>query len=227
MVIIGPASFKMGSPGFSRFAEERPQHSVKIKKFAFGKYEITFAQYDKFAQATKRRIPDNLYMDRATHPVIFVSWDDAYYYAKWLSDQTGHTYRLPTEAEWEYAAGGGSTAAFWWGFDEQPNMAHCFGCGTGLDPRKPTKIGSFKANPFNIYDTAGNVAEWVQDCWHDNYEGAPSDGSVWEGGDCAYRVVRGGSYSSPPQSLRTAHRDKFKSDQPYDQIGIRLVRELE
>jgi len=227
LVIVGPATFQMGSPGTSRFAEERPRHTVKVKKFAFSKYEITFLQYDKFAKATKRPLPDNLYMDRATHPVIYVSWDDAYYYAKWLSEQTGKTYRLPSEAEWEYAAGGGNDATFWWGYDEKLNMAHCFGCGTGLDPRKPTKVGSFKANQFNIYDTAGNVLEWVQDCWHDNYIEAPTNGNVWEGGDCAYRVVRGGSYSSPPQSLRTAKRDKFKSDQAYDQIGIRIVREME
>ena len=106
-------------------------------------------------------------------------------------------------------------------------MAHCFGCGSGLDPRKPTKVGSFKPNPFNLYDTAGNVAEWVQDCWHENYEGAPTDGIVWEGGDCAYRVVRGGSFSSPPASLRTSKRDKFKSDTTYDQIGIRIVRDVD
>jgi formylglycine-generating enzyme required for sulfatase activity/serine/threonine protein phosphatase PrpC len=227
VVILGPGTLEMGSPGTSRFADERPRHTVNIKKFAISKYEITFAQYDKFAKASKRTLPDNLYMDRATHPVIYVSWDDAYYYAKWLSEQTGRTYRLPSEAEWEYAAGAGNNSSFWWGYDEKPNMAHCFGCATGLDPRKPTKVGSFNANSFNIYDSAGNVAEWVQDCWHDNYVDAPANGSVWEGGDCAYRVVRGGAYSSPPQSLRTSKRDKFKSDQAYDHIGIRIVRELD
>jgi formylglycine-generating enzyme required for sulfatase activity len=106
-------------------------------------------------------------------------------------------------------------------------MAHCFGCGSGFDPRKPTKIGSFSANAFGLHDTAGNVAEWVYDCWHDDYKNAPADGSVWEGGDCAYRVVRGGAYSSPISSLRSQKRDKFKSEQSYDHIGIRLVRELD
>ena len=110
--------------------------------------------------------------------------------------------------------------------DAEYHRAHCFGCGSGLDPRKPTKIGTFAANKFGVFDTAGNVAEWVRDCWHDNYNGAPTTGEVWEGGDCITRVVRGGSYSSPPQSIRTAKRDKFKSDSLYDNIGIRVVREV-
>jgi formylglycine-generating enzyme required for sulfatase activity/serine/threonine protein phosphatase PrpC len=225
MVWIPAATFEMGSGGASRNADERPRHSVNIRKSAMSKYEITFAEYEKFAAATGRRIPDNLYLDKATHPVFFVTWDDAFYYSKWLTDQTGNKYRLPTEAEWEYAAGAGKTSPFWWGFDEEPNRAHCFGCGSSFDPRKPTKVGSFGANPFGLFDTGGNVAEWVADCWHDTYTGAPSDGGVWEGGDCVYRVARGGAFSSPPQSIRHAKRDRYKSDQTYDHIGIRLVRE--
>ena len=225
MVWIPAGTFQMGSSGSSRYAEERPRHTVKVDKFAMSKYEVTFAEYDKFAKSTGRKLPDNLYMDRDTHPVIFVTWDDAYYYAKWLSGQTGKKYRLPTEAEWEYAAGTGKTSPFWWGFNEEPGKAHCFGCGTGLDPRKPTKVGSFAPNPFGVYDTAGNVAEWVHDCWHDDYKNAPNTAEPWEGGDCAYRVVRGGAYSSPPQSIRHAKRDKYKSDSAYDHIGIRLARD--
>ncbi|MBI2969951.1 MAG: SUMF1/EgtB/PvdO family nonheme iron enzyme [Gammaproteobacteria bacterium] len=225
MLWIPAGTFEMGSPGSSRNADERPRHAVKIDRFAIGKYEITFTEYEKFANATGRRIPDNLYMEKETHPVIFVTWDDAFYYARWLSEQTGKKYRLPSETEWEYVAGTGKTSTFWWGFDEEPQRAHCFGCGTGLDPRKPTKVGSFKANAFGVFDTAGNVAEWARDCWHENYSGAPSDGGVWEGGDCTYRVARGGAYSSPPQSIRHAKRDRYKSDQAYDHIGFRLVRE--
>lgn len=225
MIKIPAATFDMGSPGTSRHADERPRHSVKISQFAISKYEISFAEYDKFAKATDRKVPDNLYMDRKTHPVIFISWDDAYYYSRWLSEQTGKKYRLPSESEWEYAAGTGKRSPYWWGFDEEPGRAHCFGCGTGLDPRKPTKLGSFKPNELGVYDTAGNVAEWVKDCWHDTYKGAPTDGSVWEGGDCSYRVSRGGAYSSPPASIRHTKRDKFKSDQVYDHIGIRVVRD--
>ena len=225
MVWIPAGSFEMGSPSSSTNAEERPRHSVKIKKFAISKYEITFSEYDKFAKSTGRKIPDNMYMDRATTPVIFISWDDAYNYAKWLAEETGKKYRLPSEAEWEYAASGGKKSTFWWGFNEEVGKAHCFTCESQFDPRKPTKIGSFQPNQFGIYDTAGNVAEWVHDCWHENYNDAPGDGSIWEGGDCTMRAARGGSYISPQQSIRTAKRDKFKSNSGYDHIGIRLVRE--
>jgi len=225
MVWMPAGSFEMGSPSSSTNAEERPRHSVKIKKFAISKYEITFSEYDKFAKSTGRKIPDNMYMDRATTPVIFISWDDAYNYAKWLAEETGKKYRLPSEAEWEYAASGGKKSTFWWGFNEEVGKAHCFTCESQFDPRKPTKIGSFQPNQFGIYDTAGNVAEWVHDCWHENYNDAPGDGSIWEGGDCTMRAARGGSYISPQQSIRTAKRDKFKSNSGYDHIGIRLVRE--
>ena len=225
MVIIPAGNYLMGSSG-SRYSEERPRREVTVSSFAVSQYEITFAEYDLFAEATGRRKPDSLYMERATHPVIFVTWDDAYYYTKWLSEQTGERYRLPNEAEWEYMAGSGKKSPFWWGYDEEPNRAHCFGCGTGLDPRKPTRVGSFGPNPFNVYDTAGNVSEWVHDCWHDNYKNAPKFSEVWEGGECALRVTRGGAYSTPPQSIRSQKRDKFKSDQPYDHIGIRVVREI-
>lgn len=225
MRVIPAGKFAMGSTS-SKNSDERPRHDVSVEQFAASQYEITFAQYDLFAKAEGKKIPDSLYLDRETHPVIFISWDEAYYYTKWLSEETGQKYRLATEAEWEYMASTGKKSTFWWGYDEEPNRAHCFGCGTNLDPRKPTKIGSFEANPFGLYDTSGNVGEWVHDCWHDNYNGAPESADVWEGGDCSYRVVRGGAYSTPPQSTRNAKRDKFKSDKAYDHIGIRVVREI-
>lgn len=227
MVVIPAGEFDMGSPGTSRYREERPRHRVSVKKFAISKFEITFEQYEKFAAETGRRIPDNLYMDKPTHPVIFVTWDDAYYYTEWLSEQTGASYRLPSEAEWEYAAGTGKRSPYWWGYNMEPNMAHCAaGCSTRFDPKKPTAIGSFDPNSFGVYDTAGNVAEWVEDCWHDDYNNAPANGKVWVGGDCVFRAVRGGAFSSPEDSIRHSKRDKFKSDQAYDHIGIRVVREI-
>jgi len=227
MVVIPAGSFEMGSSASSRFADERPRHTVKIKSFAVSKYEVTFVEYDKFANATNRKKPDDLYMDRETHPVVYVEWDDAYYYTKWLSEQTGKKYRLLSESEWEYAASTGKKSSFWWGFDEEPGRAHCFSCETGLDPRKPSKIGGFAANEFGLHDTAGNVSEWVRDCWHENYQDAPSDHEVWEGGDCTFRAVRGGAYISPQQSIRSAKRDKLKSDAGYDHVGIRLARDLD
>ena len=228
MVVIPEGSFSMGSSSSSsRYTDERPRHTVKVDSFAVSKYEVTFAEYDLFAKATKRKSPNDLYMDRNIHPVIFVKWDDAYYYTKWLSEQTGKKYRLLSESEWEYAASTGKNSPFWWGYDKEPNRAHCFDCETGLDPRKPSKVGGFDANKFGVHDTAGNVAEWVKDCWHENYKGAPSDSKVWEGGDCIYRAVRGGAYISPQQSIRSAKRDKLKSDSGYDHVGIRIARKLD
>jgi len=227
MVTIPAGSFEMGSSSSSRFTDERPRHTVRIKSFAVSKYEVTFAEYDKFANATNRKKPEDLYMDRETHPVVFVKWDDAYYYTKWLSEQTGKKYRLLSESEWEYAASTGKKSPFWWGYDEEPGRAHCFSCETGLDPRKPSKVGGFAANGFGLHDTAGNVSEWVRDCWHENYKDAPSDQEVWEGGDCTFRTVRGGAYLSPQQSIRSAKRDKLKSDAGYDHVGIRLARDLD
>jgi len=227
MVVIPAGSFEMGSSSSSRFTDERPRHTVKVKSLAVSKYEVTFAEYDSFAKASDRKPPDDLYMDRKTHPVIYVKWDDAYYYTKWLSEQTGKKYRLLSESEWEYAASTGTKSPFWWGYNEEIGKAHCFGCKSGLDPRKPSKVGGFEANKFGLHDTAGNVAEWVRDCWHENYNGAPNDGGVWEGGDCTYRAVRGGAYISPQQSIRSAKRDKLKSDAGYDHVGIRIARELD
>ena len=228
MIVIRGGEYEMGSPGSSRHGDERPRHTVKVKKLAVSKFEITFEQYDQFANAAGRKLPDNLFLDRKTHPVIFVTWDDAYYYAQWLGEQTGATYRLLSEAEWEYAASTGKKSPHWWGYNTEPDMAHCqLGCSTPYDPKKPTAVGSFKPNPFGVYDTAGNVAEWVEDCWHEDYTKAPTNGKVWVGGDCVFRAVRGGSYFSPEDSIRHSKRDKFKSDQAYDHIGIRVVRELE
>ncbi len=226
MVKIPGGSFQMGGAASALAPDERPRRSVAVKPFAMSKYEVTFAEYDRFAKAARRKRPDGKDWDRSTHPVVNVSWDDAYQYARWLSKQTGHNYRLPTEAEWEYAARGGSKTTYWWGYRIGKENAHCFDCKSGLHPRKPAKIGLFKPNPVGVHDSAGNVWEWVHDCYHPNYKGAPDDGSVWEGGDCTRRVARGGSFSSASTSLRSAKREKFVSHQGYDDVGIRVVREL-
>ncbi|HSS65321.1 MAG TPA: SUMF1/EgtB/PvdO family nonheme iron enzyme [Gammaproteobacteria bacterium] len=226
MVPIPGGSFRMGSGPHSIVAEERPQRSVSVRPFAISTHEITFAEYDRFARATGRARPDSGGLDRQTHPVVNVSWDDANAYVSWLNSQTGEYYRLPSEAEWEYAAAAGTTTPFWWGFDAGENNAHCFDCNTGLNPRQPTRVGSFAPNPFGLHDTAGNVAEWVQDCYHPDYRGAPADASVWEGGDCTFRVARGGSFSSASTSLRSQKRAKLRGNKGYDNVGFRVVREL-
>jgi len=125
-------------------------------------------------------LPDDEGCGRGRRPVIRVSCNDATDYAEWLSQQTGERYRLPTEAEGEYTARAGTETAYWWGNEMTPGLANCMICGTTPDKRETTPVGSFKPNPFGLYDTVGNVREWVQDCWHDSYHGAPSDGAAWE-----------------------------------------------
>ena len=222
MVWIPEGEFTMGS---NKKAEERPKHTVTIRKLAVSEKEITIGEYATYVKATGVKMPKTKGMGD-DFPVFNVSWDDAYNYVKWLSKETGEKYRLLSESEWEYAASGGKKSSFWWGYDMEPNKAHCFlGCNQELNTNIPMKTGSFDANPFGLYDTSGNIAEWVHDCWHPNYKSAPSDESVWEGGDCTQRVVRGGAFISPEQSLRTAARDKFKSNSSYEHIGIRIARE--
>ena len=224
MVVIPAGAFQMGSSR-STSPDERPRREVSVAQFAVSQYEITMAEYAEFAAASGRGQPAARGLTQNS-PVSSVSWDDARAYAAWLSAETGQRYRLASEAEWEYMASTGKRTSFWWGREPGVGRAHCFDCESGLDTGRPARIGNFEANAFGVYDTAGNVAEWVQDCWHKNYTGAPADASVREGGDCSLRVVRGGAYRSPAQSIRSAKRDKFKPDQAYEYIGIRVVREI-
>ena len=202
---------------------------------------MTFDEYDQFAKATNRELPSDGGWGRGRRPVINVSWQAAVEYTKWLSEQTGKRYRLPTEAEWEYAARGGEETAYWWGKDWVKGMANCSkaylytndDCGSQWD-KKTAPVGSFKPNPFGLYDTAGNVWEWVEDCWHENYSGAPKDGSAWttggdrtSGGDCGLRVVRGGSWSNSRWELRSSYRFRFTSVTQSDDTGFRLVQDID
>src|SRR5262249_35129386 len=177
------------------------------KSFKLGKYEVTFNEYDRFVLATNRRRPNDWRFGRGRQPAINVSWQDAVAYAEWLSKQTRKRYRLATEAEWEYAARAGSESNYWWGNELIKGMANCMSCGGQWDGGNGTApVGSFKSNPFGLYDTAGNVWEWVQDCYHENYDGAPPDGTAWEAKDptqCLNRVVRGGSWINGPDFSRT------------------------
>jgi len=225
MVIIESGSYQMGITSSVK-RDEGPRHTVKIKKFAVSKNEITFKEYDVYAKATQKNIPNPNKKNRENFPVNFVSWNDASDYVKWLTKETKQKYRLLSEAEWEYMASTGKKSTFWWGYDEEPNRAHCKTCNSEFDTSRPTKISSFEANMFGIYDTAGNVSEWIQDCWHPNYKDSPTDGSVWSGGDCSVRIARGGSFASPQQSLRNTKREKFKSNEKLSRIGIRIAREL-
>lgn len=222
MVSLPGGTFKMGSNEGSAQPSMRPQHDVSVRPFAIATHELTFAEYERFARATNRAIPPADGVDKRTFPVFGVSWEDALAYTQWLSRETGHRYALPTEAQWEYAASAGRNAPYWWGYDAPRNRAHCFGCTPGLHPRMPIQVGYFEPSPYGLYDTIGNVAEWVRDCWHANYRGAPGDGGVWEGGDCSVRVIRGGHYASPNPGAQS--RDSRPPGRGYPDVGIRVVR---
>ena len=160
---------------------EFPVHEVRISRgFWLGKYEVTFAEYDRFTAATGRARADDRGWGRGRRPVINVSWEDAVAYTEWLSGQTGERYRLPSEAEWEYAARAESVTAYSWGNEIGRNRASCWGCQSQAVFRMETvPVGSFGANRWGLHDMHGNVWEWVQDCLNTNYRGAPGDGSAW------------------------------------------------
>jgi len=225
MVELRADSFTMGSGSTSPRFEERPQHRVNLSRFAISKYEVTFVQYERFVQATGRARPADEGWGRGTRPVISVSWQDAVAYTQWLSGQTGARYRLPTEAEWEFAARSGGDKRFWWGKEVGENHANCFDCGGQWAGSRTAQVGSYAASPFALHDMAGNVMEWVQDCYQSGYAGVPLDGGAVVTGDCSSRVVRGGGYSSPADLLRSASRDKRPPDVRLDNLGFRVVRE--
>ena len=223
MVVVPAGSFDMGSST----DYEDPLHRVTIaKSFAVGRYEVTFDEWDRCAEekGCTAQSEDRAW-GRGARPVINVSWMDANAFAAWLSKKTGHTYRLPTEAEWEYAARGGSNSPFWWGRDVGSRQANCRECATG-GGQQTANVGSYPPNPFGVYDTAGNAAEWVEDCWNDNYRGAPTNGSAWTSGQCQLRVLRGGSYDSPAKAVRSTARFRYDSNVRYSNNGFRLIREL-
>jgi formylglycine-generating enzyme required for sulfatase activity len=233
-----PPTFQMGSgeedPDASDF--EKPRHEVAFSgPYAIGRYEVTFEEYADFVRSTGETEPSDEGWGRGRRPVINVSWEDARDYAHWLSLVTGKAYRLPTEAEWEYAARAGTQTRYWWGDEMKAGMAVCFGCESDWEGKaegsKTARVDDpgFGPSPFGLHHTAGNVWEWVQDCWHESYEGAPTDGSAWEeenGGDCGRRVVRGGSWDNGPENLRSALRSWNLADFRNTYIGFRLAQDL-
>ncbi|HHJ19935.1 MAG TPA: formylglycine-generating enzyme family protein [Gammaproteobacteria bacterium] len=225
MLRISPGKFMMGSPETEEggHRDERPQHEVTIEKpFALGVFPVTFTEYDHFATATGRELPADQGWGRALRPVINITCEDAEAYCSWLNTQTSRTYRLPTEAEWEYAARGGTTSKYWWGDHLGESLANCDGCGSDWDETETSPVGSFQPNPFGLYDIHGNVWEWCQDWWHNNYEGAPTDGSAWLEDGEKVRVVRGGSWINNPLSVRAAVRSEFHPRLHITVIGMRI-----
>ena len=214
----------------NRSGNEGPQHNVIFAKhFAVSKFEATFAEWD--ACVAHGDCPSDIGDEgygRGRQPVINVSWDDAKIYTAWLSRMTGKRYRLLSEAEYEYAARAGTTTTYPWGDDIGTNNAPCQNCSSGGPG--PSPAGSFPANRFGLYDMVGNVIEWVKDCYHSSYDGAPTDGSVWvcERPDDQTRVIRGSSWykNSDYGYLRSAYRF-FGSRDSRNATGFRVARSLE
>jgi len=202
MVVIPAGKFTMGSSDneTGRTAGEGPQHEKAITNaFAISKSEVTFEQWDACVAAAECPLALDAW-GRGTMPVINVSWDHAKLYVAWLSRMTGKEYRLLTETEWEYAARAGSNTRYSWGDDPGIGNANCDGCG-GAWIRQTAPVGSFRPNAFGLLDIHGNVWEWVEDIWHDSYEGAPVDGSAWlQGADTSFRVIRVDPGATSPNS---------------------------
>ncbi|MBL0355119.1 MAG: SUMF1/EgtB/PvdO family nonheme iron enzyme [Dechloromonas sp.] len=215
LVVIPAGRFLMGSPPDEpeRSEDGDPQHEVRIAQpFAMGVHALTFADYDRYAEASGEKKPDDKGWGRGRRPVINVSWEDARDYCQWLGEQTGNVYRLPSEAEWEYACRAGTTTPFHFGSrmtSDQANFDGNYtynGSAQGEYREKTLPVGSFPPNAFGLYDMHGNVWEWCQDPWHGDYQGAPTDGSVWETGGSSSRVLRGGAWSYFPRFCRAASR---------------------
>jgi len=224
MVEVPAGEFHMGAADDDPDAEpdEQPRHRVTFERpFFIGRYTVTFDEYDRFAAATGKPEPDDERWGRGRRPVINVSWDDARAYAEWLSSQTGKSYRLPSEAEWEYACRAGTKTP--WAFgdeltEEQANF--------GQKLKRTSEVGSYPANDWRIHDMHGNVWEWVEDVWHGSYSGdPPEDGTPWiEGGETDSRVVRGGSWVIEPGGCRSTARIWLSSRYRSNLMGFRLAR---
>jgi formylglycine-generating enzyme required for sulfatase activity len=261
LTVLPAGQFNQGSPagegGSAAF--EKPLHAVVIgAPIAMSTNAVTVDEFQAFVAATPQDVPgcdiydgewkhqaandwrDPGFPQTGTHPVTCVSWNDAKAYTQWLSVKTGHSYRLPSASEWEYAARAGSAAAVPWNADgsgacADANVAdqsavrrypgwNVFGCDDGYVHTAP--VGSFKANSFGLNDMLGNVFQWTEDCWHADYIGAPADGSARIDGDCSQHELRGGSWFSTPAFVRANYRNHFAADYRTSSVGIRVVREL-
>lgn len=242
MVNVPGGRFRMGNLSGAGNDTEKPNHTVTISAFKLGKYEVTHAQWDACVAdggcgGWQR---DEAGWGRGNRPIFNVSWKDVQGFIKWLNARTGGQYRLPTEAEWEYAARAGSDTAYHFGDDEAQLCLYAnhadldtdypwrnTACSDGVDKRT-AEVGQYQPNAFGLYDMHGNVQEWTEDCWHENYSGAPSDGSAWtDDKECKQRVVRGGGWYGYPLALRSAARKPFPHRLRINGgVGFRLAHDL-
>ncbi|MFM6806517.1 MAG: formylglycine-generating enzyme family protein [Dolichospermum sp.] len=234
MIAIPGGTFLMGSPEDDKYPitegsknSERPQHQVTVKPFSMGKYPITQAQWRaiaKLPQVNKELEPNPSYFKGDDLPVESVSWNDAQEFCVRLSRMTNKIYRLPTEAEWEYACRAGTTTPFYFGNRITTKLANYNSNGTKEQYReKTTDVGSFPPNAFGLYDMPGNVWEWCQDDWHDNYIDAPIDGTAWADLSDNRKVLRGGSWYLHPVSCRSASRNWNNAVADYNNLSFRVV----
>ena len=242
MVVIPAGEFRMGSPASEEYYRdnEGPQHRVTLRSFALGVTEVTFDEWEACVRGggCGGYRPDEYRLDdeglsRGARPVNNVDWEDARAYVRWLSRETGESYRLPSESEWEYAARAGTETPFHTGATISTDQAnyhgdYTYGSGRrGTFRGRTTPVGTFAPNAFGLHDVHGNVREWTADCWHDGYRGAPADGSPSFGGDCGRRVFRGGSWFDAPWSLRSAARNWYTTELRDDLVGFRVARTLD
>ena len=215
MVAVPSGTFLMGSPRSeaNRTGNEGPQREVTVPGFAISKFEVTVSEWMACVEDGACREP--IAGSEAQMPVSMVNWNDAHTYAQWLSSTSGEVYRLPTEAEWEYAARGGTQTAYWWGnnFQSSPARLNALQDSTALPE-----------NPFGLVGMHGNLREWVEDCYVNNYTSAPTNGAAVLEGDCSNRIVRGGSFSTGPAEHRAANRARFSVSVRDKSLGFRVVR---
>ena len=230
IVVLPAGRFRMGClSNDDCLNDEKPVRKVAIASFALSKHEVTFAQWDACVSGggCGGYRPEDVGWGRAARPVVNVSWEDAQSYVSWLSRETGEAYRLPTEAEWEYAARAGTTTKYSWGKEIGVDRANCRGGSCGDQWAFTAPVGSFAGNAWGLHDMHGNVWEWVQDCWNGNYAGAPVDGSAWLSRNCSLRVLRGGSWGYGPGVLRSAYRSQERPRRPQQpHLGFRVARTL-
>jgi formylglycine-generating enzyme required for sulfatase activity len=252
VVLVSGGFFAMGSPESEtgRRAEEGPVHRVGIKKFGMGRYAVTKKQYSAFVEETGysqgrtcrvgdgKRIEDRAgysylnpgFPQDEAHPVVCVSWYDAIAYVSWLSKKTGKAYRLPSEAEREYATRAGAATPYSFGASVSTAAAN-YDAGVtpvsagGAPEKGTTPVASFAANAFGLYQMHGNVAEWTQDCWNPSYDSAPGDGSALASGDCSKRLLRGGAFTYSAADIRSAYREAGYAQDRYAYVGFRVARE--
>jgi formylglycine-generating enzyme required for sulfatase activity len=225
MIELSAGSFTMGSNGGD--VSEKPAHTVKINyAFAVSRFEVTVAEWKACHAAGGCEYLPNRKGMTATSPVYNLSWLDARQYVKWLSKRTGKRYRLLSEAEWEYAARGGTKTEFWWGDSPGQGKANCKNCGGDWNRKRPAVVDTFAGNAFGLQGMNGSVWEWVADCWYDSYKGAPADGKARQRNDCQSRVLRGGSWRNDASYARSASRLNYDNDVRYVLNGFRVARDM-